>query len=543
MVALILYEGDEIGVAYLQPAPEALNYMALGWWANLIQKCHGEHQKGNRNYGAQFSSSLAVAYEIQSWALNHKQSELSKACFFRRLALALARKANNDIMAALKTKCAFSMLVKATFVSGKCFVLEALRLAREAIVLKPSTAGTKMLLARILLWFVCDFDAPDDAMSDLELAIKYVEECMVESPNEFNHVYGAESFLQRAFEARYILRGEEDDIRRALSLARGKGSENLEEVANSYSRRLSVAWKEYVADNRALDEVMRDMEWETSENATHIESQPQGLRKIYHLITPGLAKEAIEAGLLACQSPVEVEDDGKQAAPNFLIGLNYLAQRETRRGRQYNLENAISYLEAARNEESADTEKHLLSSLFLAEARWELGRARHVMALFQAGMESMALLLENLTVKPSPSRHTLIDMMERSYFFWKTSHRITFLSNAVRFVSYLLQEDKTEDVPPNELSAILCKGGEIAADIHIVEPDRTLLQESLWSIGRDVGRTGEQHSMHVFMQCTSRHNTCSGKNAIQTLFSMRRKLLSLFDSLALLILICQNERD
>lgn len=92
-----------------------------------------------------------------------------------------------------------------------------------------------MLLARILLWFVCDSDAPDDAMNDLEVAIKYIEESMVKSPNEFNHAYGADSYLQRALEARYILRGEEDYMQRALSLARGEGSENLEEVANTYS--------------------------------------------------------------------------------------------------------------------------------------------------------------------------------------------------------------------------------------------------------------------------------------------------------------------
>ena len=209
--------------------------MALGWWAELIQKCNGEYQKGNRNYGARFSSSIAAAYEIQSFMLSHKKSELLKACFFRSLALALARKANNDTMAALKIKCAFSFLVKATSVSDKCFASEALQLAREAIVLKPSTPGTKMLLAGILLWSVCYSDAPEDAMSDLEAAVKYIEESMVESPNQFSHVQGANSYLQRALEVRYILQGEEDDMRRALSMTRGKGSENIEEVVNSYS--------------------------------------------------------------------------------------------------------------------------------------------------------------------------------------------------------------------------------------------------------------------------------------------------------------------
>ena len=497
---------DESRVRYLRPAPETLNYMALGWWASLIQKSHGEYQKGNRNYGTQFSSSIAAAYEIQSsWELDHKKSELSKACFFRRLALALARKANHDTMAALKTKCALSLLVKATFVSEKCFVLEALRLAREAILLKPSTAGTKMLLARSLLWFICDSDAPDDAMSDLEVAIEYIEESMAEPPNEFNHAYGADSYLQRAIEARYILQGEEDDMRRAFSLARGEGSDYLEEVANSYSRRLSTARKKYVADNRALDEVMRDMERETSENATQIESRPQGLRKIYHLMVPRLAMEAMEAGLLACRRSVKVEDDRKLPSFNYVIGLYYLARAKAGGRRQHDLENAMFYLEAAQNEEPADTKHHLLSSLYLAETRWDLGRARNEIALLHAGMESMASLLENLTANASPSRGTLYDMMVRSYFFWKTNQRVGFLSNAVKFVSYLLRDDKIGDISPNTLSAILCKGGEIAAEIRIVQPDQTLLQEPLaywtrcWQ-NRRAALSCRLHAMHLASQ-------------------------------------------
>ena len=493
---------DEASVTYLLPVAEALNYMASRWWANLIQKCHEENQKGNRNYGAQFCSSIAAAYEIHLWELNHKKSVLFKACFFRTLALALSGKTNDDTMAALRTKFAFSLLVRATFMSKKRFALEALQLARKAILLNPTTAGTKMLLARILLWSVCDSDTSDDALSDLEVAIRYIEESMAESPNEFSHVYGADGYLQRAFEARYIVRGEADDMQKAMSLERVDEMENPEEMANAYSRRMSIGRKRYVVDNCALDEVLRDKEMEASDNATLFESQSQGLPKIYHLMIPGLAREAMEAGLLACQSPVEVEDNRKQPASNFLIGINYIARGEAGKGRQFDLENAIPYLEAAQGEEPADTERHLLSSIFLADTRWKLGRARKEITLLQAGMESMALLLDNLTANASPPRSTLIDMMERFYFFWKASKRVGMLSNAARFVSYLLREDNMADMLPNNLSAILCKGGEIAAEIRTIQPDQTLVQDPLyyWTRcwrDRRAALNARLHAMHL----------------------------------------------
>ncbi|MCJ1224402.1 hypothetical protein MMC12_001047 [Toensbergia leucococca] len=512
MGTLIFMEGDEVGATYWSPAPEALNYMALAWWANLIQKCHDEHQKGNRTYGAQFSSSIAAAYEMQSWELEHNESELSKACFFRRLALALARKPNNDTMAALKTKYSFSLLVKATFVSEERFVLEALRLCREAILLKPSIAGTKMLLARILLWFICDSNILDDALSDLEVAIKFIEESMVESPKEFNHAYGADTHLQRAFEARYIHQGEEDNMQRALSLAQVKEDENLGEVASPHSKKLSIARKKFVVDNRALDEVMRDMECETSEMAAQLASQPQGFHKIHHLMIPGLAREALEAGLLAFQSPVEVEDDRKQPASNFLIGMNYFVRKkETERGRESDFENAISFLEAAQDDESTNTEQRLLSSVLVARSRWNLGKARREISLLLAGMESMALLLEHLTTDASPSTSVLFDMMERSYFFWRSNQRAGFLSNAAKFASYLLREDQTRDMPPSALSAILCKGGEIAADICIAQPDQALLQGPLiywrrcWQNRRAALNT-RLHAMHLASKHLFRQN-------------------------------------
>ena len=117
----------------------------------------------------------------------------------------------------------------------------------------------------------------------------------------------------------------------------------------------------------------------------------------------------------------------------------------------------------------------------------------------------MALLLENLTANVSPSRNILIGMMERSYFFWKASRRVGFLSNAAKFVLYLLRDNETEDLSPNALSAILCKGGEIAADIRIAQPDQTLLEEPLaywircWQ-NRRATFNGRLHAMHLASQ-------------------------------------------
>lgn len=127
------------------------------------------------------------------------------------------------------------------------------------------------------------------------------------------------------------------------------------------------------------------------------------------------------------------------------------------------------------------------------------------MTLLLAGLESMALLLEKSIVNASPSRYTLIDMMERSYFFWKATHRVGFLSNAIKFVSHLLQDDKMEDVSPKELSAILCKGEEIAADIRIVQPDQRPLQEPLvyWTrcwLNRRAALNTRLHAMHLAPQ-------------------------------------------
>lgn len=294
-------------------------------------------------------------------------------------------------------------------------------------------------------------------------------------------------------------------MQKALLLARDEGSENSEEVANSRSHRLSIARKKYMTGKHALNEVIRDMDSKFPENTREIKSQPQGLRKIYHLPNPGLAREAMEAGLLACQSPVEVDNDSKQPASNLLIGMNYYSRGE----RQYDLQNAISYLEAAQNEESSGTKTHLLSCIWLADARWKLGRAREDIPLLLAAMESMALLLEKSTADASAPSKTLFDMMDRCYYIWKASHRAEFLCNAAKFVPHLLREDETGDISPNNLSALLCKVGEIAADIRIVQPDQTLLQEPLtywrqcWQ-NRRASLNTRLHAMHLASQHLSR---------------------------------------
>lgn len=66
----------------------------------------------------------------------------------------LARKVKPHILADLKAKYALALLVKATFTRKKGLASEALKLTREAILLKPSTLESKWLLAQVLLWSV-----------------------------------------------------------------------------------------------------------------------------------------------------------------------------------------------------------------------------------------------------------------------------------------------------------------------------------------------------------------------------------------------------
>lgn len=65
MGALILTQRDEPSVMYLLPAPEALDFLALISWANLVQQCYAENQKRNMDYVTRILFSIAATYEIQ----------------------------------------------------------------------------------------------------------------------------------------------------------------------------------------------------------------------------------------------------------------------------------------------------------------------------------------------------------------------------------------------------------------------------------------------------------------------------------------------
>ncbi|KAI4258686.1 MAG: hypothetical protein LQ352_001112 [Teloschistes flavicans] len=528
MGAIFFVEGDGTTFGYLQPAPQALDHLAQQSWADLIQRCNAEHQKGNRNYAVQFISSIAAAYEIQSWELHHRASELSKAVFFRKLALALARKVKPDAMVELQTKYAFSLLVKATFANMRDVAREALQQARSVIAQKPNAPRTMMLLARMLLWAVCDSDATDNPPHDLSTAIQYIEGSMAQLPHQYNHTYGAPQNLQRAYQARYILQGDESDLQKASSLLSEEEGDDPEAEADSFSQRLFVARQEFKADAPPLSKLMhylasdvsevsaqQDAEWasDDSDISAQEDAESQALRKIHHTMSPGLAREAIEAGLLACQIPVEAEESRQQPASNFIIGMNYLLRSDTGKDPRFDLEKAISYLEASKNEAQNDSKERLQSSICLAEAHWMLGRKVHDIAQMQAGMESMALLLDTLTPEVTPTDSILVDMMERSYHFWTISNNDLLLTNAAKFVSYLLRDDRKRDLSPNALFAILCKGGEVAASIRVEQPNQTMVQEPLvywtrcWQDKR--ARINVRlHAMHLAAQHSFRQGSC-----------------------------------
>ncbi|KAL9580920.1 MAG: hypothetical protein Q9212_004201 [Teloschistes hypoglaucus] len=602
MGAIVFIEGDGTKLGYLLPAPQALDHLAQQSWVDLVQRCNTEHQRGNRNYAVQFISSIAAAYEIQSWKLHHRASELSKVVFFRKLALALARKVKPDAMAELQTKYAFSLLVKATFDNTKNVADDALQQARLVIALKPNTPRTMMLLARMLLWAVCDSDASGDAVHDMSMAIHYIEESIAQLPNQYNRTYGAPQDLQRAYQARYILQGDESDLQKASSLLSDEEGEGPEAEADFFSQRLIIARQEFEADNpplnlmyylvRGVSDVSAEEDTGSASGLSNIsleedvdsasdsvsddsdilaqqedalardisdvsahedvdlttddsdisvqeddtlasdvsdvsaeedvdltsddsdisaqedvaltsevtdvsaeegidlvsdlsnlsaqeDAESQGLRKIYHTMSPGLAREAMEAALLACQCPVEVEEGQKQPASNFIIGINYLMRSRTGKDARFDLEKAISYLEAAQNEASIDSKEHLQSSVSLAEAHWRLGHEVRDIAQLHAGMESMVLLLDRLTPEVHTPDAELIEMMEKSYHFWTISNHVLLLTNAAKFLSYLLRDNKKRDLPPDAVCAVLCEGGEIAADMYMEQPDQSLVQDPL----------------------------------------------------------------
>ncbi|KAI4205107.1 MAG: hypothetical protein LQ350_000734 [Teloschistes chrysophthalmus] len=506
-------------------------------------------------------------------------------------------------MAELQTKYAFSLLVKATFYNTRNVAYDALQQARLVIALKPNTPRTMMLLARMLLWAVCDSDASGDAVHDMTTAIHYIEESIAQLPNQYDRTYGAPQDLQRAYEARYILQGDESDLRKASSLLSDEEGEGPEAEAEYFSRRLFIARQEFKADNSPLNKLMHYLVSEVSDvsaeedtgsssglsnisleedvdsgsdstsddsdmlaqqedalardisnvsvqedvdlasddsdvsaqdddalasDASDVSAEEdvdltsddsdisaqeddalarevtdvsaeedldlvsdlsnlsaqedvesQALRKIYHTMSPGLAREGMEAALLACQCPVEVEEGQKQPASNFIIGINYLIRSSTGKDARFDLEKAIFYLEAAQNEASIDSEEYLQSSVSLAKAHWTLGHEVLDLGHLQTGMESMALLLDILRPEVHTPDPELCHMMERSYHFWTLSNHAVLLTNAARFLSYLLRDNRKRDLPPDALCTVLCKGGEIAASMQVEQPDQTLVQEPM----------------------------------------------------------------
>ncbi|KAI9753765.1 MAG: hypothetical protein M4579_004999 [Chaenotheca gracillima] len=510
MPGLVLMEGGEMGATYLQPPPKSLDALAVRWWRTLIQTCHEEYRKKNWLYGVNFSSTLAAAYEIQSWELHHKTSELSKALFFRKLALALAlkRRANDETKAALKTKCAFSLLVKATFANDESALPEVRRLVREATSVDSSTDETRMLLARMLLWFVCN-GHDTDPVGDLNTVIEYIEEAMETTPLEFSDQYGNASYLRRAYEARFVIGGEEEDMQKAASVVFNGRIQNSE-GQQAHSIQMSHSRMEYVSESSSLGQVLVDLQKQGPSQDLNTEQEEErlhSLRKFHYQIVPGLVREALEAGLMACQIPSEVEESRRQGGSHFITGLNYLGNSGKSNALRFDLEQAVFHLEAALQEKPLDQEKEITTSTYLARARWELGKETHDVAMTQVAVEEMLSVLD---AKPSPeneesedfSSSPVLEMMASSHKIWESSKHKKSLQNAQRFAAHLLSEPNFEKSSPRLQSAVFCKAGEISAEFIAAKLDQTLLEEPIhywtrcWQ-AKQAPLNARLHAMHL----------------------------------------------
>lgn len=377
-------------------------------------------------------------------------------------------------MAMLKTKYAFTLLVKAAYDDELKRVLEAIRLAQEAIALKPNAPDIKILLAMILIWFVSVFNGSNDPLGDLAIATDYIEESLVTSTVDLSYTYRARIFYHRAHETRYILRGNEEDLREILSMfsmRKRMGSYNQHSSVDSYALRISDARQNFTKDRLPLAEAMYGAQEQNTDNETEEADDSGVLPGFHHPRGPCLVKEAMEAVLLANESHVKKEANRKEALCDYVMGKNYLATQKTGRECHSDLEKAILHLELAQVEPRVDASIRQLSSMHLAEARWKLGKETKDLTQYLKGIESMAMLLDDFTADVSPETSVLIDIMEESYHFWTMSEREEWLVHAASFVRYFLRDDVVVDPSTQHLFAVFCKGGEIAAAMCLAQPE------------------------------------------------------------------------
>ena len=540
------HKSGEVAFTYLNPTPEALDRMALKWWTEMMQESPVMTTIEGQRYSVRLSSSIAAAYESQAWVLDQKTSELSKACFFRKLALSLARKVKSNFLAELKAKYAFALLVKATFMRNKGLASEAVQLTREAILLKPSTPESKWLLAHVLLWSVWHLDVGSRAGSDVDMAIEYIDQVSAANTNQtIEGTPKPQADLQKALELRYILNGEAVDIQRSFALWNDDRIGNGEDDIKMWTMVFAVAHANYSSDKRALVQVMRATQAQLFGHPDEVASQPGSEKEVSggsvpskresdsrvqaadgsiepvsqsdedvdiggssigidmqpsddldlednsfdlgnlfpelmpHRMTPELATEGLEAGLLDIESPTDAKDSGNKAVNHGQLGLGHLLQYGTGQGHLSDLESAMSHLELAEREETIDTKNHSTASIFLAIARFKLGQRTGDVCLLETAITGLASIIDELTAQSCLSPRFVMEIMEKAHHFWTLSKfstvRADFLDASVRLFSFLLREDVASGLSPRETDYVLCTGGKIAADWCSEHPGQTKL--------------------------------------------------------------------
>lgn len=462
------------GRFYIAPSPQVLDQLASRWWSLILGKHGSDNLQRECMRASRLASCFAANFEIQAWRSGRRKKNISKACFFRRVALELVPNTNSEALAGLKAKYAATLLVKRSHSPDASLGATLIQTIREITSLYPKRPVTKFVVVSMLLWLIYDYSSTDIRPSDLQTAVTFFEQATADAPQDFEGKCSVCGCSQRypldscvgledstTHEVDRTPLECEDRTRPCVSfcllvpLNRARMEERIQRLK-------SFKPVEHGKPEESRDRVRACEDFISSQQAFKMNLE-------FHIpLFSFVFKEAVEVTITADLWSAETVQHNQPPRPYVLRAINYLQCARKNRSRT-ELEQAACYIQTLTAHVGLDPDNSLPHLHYvLAGEQFAMGLSRKDPELLYLGCKNMAAMDDPISDTPDLPMEAKLPTIVR---MMRWSHEVTagegYMLRKTTFIAARLAAHISPHIIGNPCHIngyeILCEIGQISA--------------------------------------------------------------------------------
>lgn len=493
---------------YVPLSPQVLDQLASRWWSLIFEKHGSGNHKRDCARASRLASSFAANFEIQAWRSPCRKKDISKACFFRRIALELMPDTNSEVLAGLKAKYAATLLVKRSHSPDASLGAPLIQTIREITSLYPKRRITLFIVASMLLWLIYDYSLMDIWPSDLQTAVTFYEEATADATQDLEgkcsvcnlpQLYSLDSCNgnqtndSTAQEVEGTLELQNQTLPKCVPLAPLQRARMQGRIQNL---------KSFIPVEHESFEETRDRLRACEDFISGQQVFKMNLEFYIPLFT-FLFKEALEVNIIAALGSAEAVESTRELSFRVFTAVNYLNVAYQNRSRT-ELDKAACYIQALSTTHIGLQNDVLRARLpyvtfGLAVNQFEIGLIRHDPDLLYLGCKTMAAIKGPISKASELPRNCILGPIIKMS---RWSHRITaqkgYRDRSTAFLAAQLAAHISPHIIGNPFDPngylILCEIGQISAAMITRRMPQSLLLDPMlyWRrCWRDSGITSD----------------------------------------------------